>query len=116
MAATPSTTLPPSSSSIARRASRVCSQRRTRRHRSRAIIGAWSPQAEHGGHSVGDRDIGERAFIGLQYLLPQHLLSRLAGCFAESRIGIVRTTMIRVFMDRYAVDLSDAVRTEPAAY
>jgi phosphatidylserine decarboxylase len=65
---------------------------------------------------VSKRDIGERAFIGLQYLLPQHVLSRAAGVLAECRIGAVRAGLIRMFMNRYAVDLSEAVRTDPGAY
>jgi phosphatidylserine decarboxylase len=65
---------------------------------------------------VSKRDIGERAFIGLQYLLPQHVLSRAAGVLAECRIGAVRAGLIRMFMNRYAVDLSEAVRTDAGAY
>ncbi len=62
------------------------------------------------------RTLGERAFIGLQYLLPQHLLSWLAGILAESRIGFVRSTLIRMFLDRYPVDLAEAARTGPGDY
>jgi phosphatidylserine decarboxylase len=65
---------------------------------------------------MGGRGIGERAFIGLQYLLPQHLLSRVAGLLAESRIGIVREALIQLFMNRFAVDLAEAARTDPGAY
>lgn len=65
---------------------------------------------------MGNRGFGERAFIGLQYLLPQHALSRAAGLLAECRIGVVRAGLIRMFMNRYAVDLSEAARTDPGAY
>lgn len=41
---------------------------------------------------------GDRAFIGMQYLLPQHLLSRIAGWIAESRIGFLRAGLIRAFL------------------
>ncbi len=58
----------------------------------------------------------ERAFIGLQYLLPQHFLSRLLGMLAKSRIGFVRTALIRAFLDRYPVDLSEATHGQPADY
>jgi phosphatidylserine decarboxylase len=60
--------------------------------------------------------VGERAFIGLQYLLPQHGLSRLFGLLADSRIGILRSALIRMFMNRYPVDLGEAARPDPGAY
>ena len=59
---------------------------------------------------------GERAFIGLQYLLPQHILSRWLGILAESRIGFIRAALIRMFLNRYAVDLAEAARPESASY
>jgi phosphatidylserine decarboxylase len=65
---------------------------------------------------MSGRSLGERAFIGLQYLLPQNLLSRLVGWIAESRIGIVRMALIRLFLNRYRVDLAEAARPDPAAY
>jgi phosphatidylserine decarboxylase len=60
--------------------------------------------------------LGERVFLGLQYLLPQHALSRLVGAIARSRIGFVRTALIRAFLSRYAVDLSEAAHAAPQAY
>jgi len=65
---------------------------------------------------MSERSLGERAFIGLQYLLPQHLLSRLVGWVAGSRIGLVRMALIRMFLDRYRVDLAEAAASDPAAY
>lgn len=65
---------------------------------------------------MSGRSLGERAFIGLQYLLPQHLLSRLIGWVAESRIGLVRMALIRAFLGRYPVDLAEAAASDPAAY
>lgn len=47
-----------------------------------------------------------RLFIILQYLLPQHLLSRIVGKFAQSRS--LRKPLIRAFIKRYRVDLSQA--------
>jgi phosphatidylserine decarboxylase len=46
-------------------------------------------------------------FILLQYLLPQHLLSRIVGKFAESKR--LKNPLIRLFIKRYKVDLSQAV-------
>jgi phosphatidylserine decarboxylase len=62
------------------------------------------------------RTPGERAFVGLQYLLPQHLLSRLVGAIARSRIGLVRTALIRAFLSRYPVDLAEAAHATPESY
>jgi len=65
---------------------------------------------------VGGRSAGERAFIGLQYLLPQHALSRLLGFLADSRIGFVRAALIRMFLNRYRVDLSEAAQPDARRY
>jgi phosphatidylserine decarboxylase len=48
-----------------------------------------------------------RVFIILQYLLPHHLLSRLVGVLARMHTG--RTILIRAFIKRYKVDMSEAV-------
>jgi phosphatidylserine decarboxylase len=65
---------------------------------------------------VSGRSLGERAFIGLQYLLPQRLLSLIVGWVAGSRIGVVRWGLIRAFLGRYAVDLAEAADPDPARY
>lgn len=58
----------------------------------------------------------ERAFIGLQHLLPQHALSRLVGAIARSRNGVLRRALIGAFLRNYPVDLSEAARTDAAQY
>lgn len=58
----------------------------------------------------------DRAFIGLQHLLPQHALSRLIGAVARSRIGFLRSALIRGFLRFYPVDLAEAVRPDPRDY
>lgn len=55
-------------------------------------------------------------FILLQHLLPQHLLSRLAGRLAECRIGWVKNSFINWFRKRYRVDMSQALEPNPEAY
>ncbi|MBM5812017.1 MAG: phosphatidylserine decarboxylase [Gammaproteobacteria bacterium] len=50
----------------------------------------------------------DRLFVGVQHLLPQHTLSRLVRAITRCRVGWVRTALIRAFLRRYAVDLSDA--------
>jgi phosphatidylserine decarboxylase len=63
-----------------------------------------------------DDGFRNRAFIGLQHLLPQHALSRLAGALAISRIGFVRSALIRGFLRHYPVDLAEAARPDPRDY
>src|SRR5690625_8045807 len=46
-------------------------------------------------------------FIALQYLLPQQLLSRLAGRLAECRTSWVKNALIRAFIRRYRVDMTE---------
>ena len=65
---------------------------------------------------MSGRTVGERAFIGLQYLLPQRLLSWIVGVVAESRIGLVRAALIRAFLGRYPVNLAEAAQSDPARY
>jgi phosphatidylserine decarboxylase len=55
-------------------------------------------------------------FITLQYLLPQHTLSRIAGWIAETEIVWIKSTFINWFIQRYQVDMSIAEQTDPEAY
>ena len=58
----------------------------------------------------------DRLFIILQYLLPQHLLSRAAGGLANCTWPWVKNPFITWFVKRYQVDMSQAVEPEPTAY
>jgi len=58
----------------------------------------------------------ERAFVLLQYLLPQHLLSRLVGALARSRSPLVRRPLVALFLRGYRPDLAEAVQPSAAAY
>ncbi len=51
-----------------------------------------------------------------QYFLPQHLLSRLVGWLAESRLDFIKNNFITFFARRYGVDMSEAVEENPLAY
>ena len=57
-----------------------------------------------------------KLFCWLQYLLPQHLLSRLTGRLAECRIGWVKNQLIKSFVKRFNVDMSEALQEDPTAY
>ncbi|HEY5560097.1 MAG TPA: archaetidylserine decarboxylase [Steroidobacteraceae bacterium] len=58
----------------------------------------------------------DRAFIGLQYLLPQHFLSGVVRLLAHSRIGFLRKALIRGFLRHYPVDLSEAAQADAGRY
>ncbi|MGH8253859.1 MAG: archaetidylserine decarboxylase [Steroidobacteraceae bacterium] len=57
-----------------------------------------------------------RWFATMQYLLPQHLLSRLVGAIARSRLRVVRRPLIAAFMRGFKPDMSDAVQPDPQGY
>ncbi|MFT5722236.1 MAG: phosphatidylserine decarboxylase [Motiliproteus sp.] len=57
-----------------------------------------------------------RLFALLQYLLPQHRLSRLVGWLADSRIGWIKNSFILLFQRCYAVNMTDALEEQPTAY
>lgn len=59
---------------------------------------------------------GGRWFALMQYLLPQHLLSRAVGAIARSRLGLVRRPLIAAFLRGFKPDMRDAVQPDPQAY
>ncbi|WP_295874266.1 archaetidylserine decarboxylase [uncultured Zhongshania sp.] len=56
------------------------------------------------------------AFIILQYLLPQHLLSRLVGKLAETEIPWLKDLLIERFIKQYQVDMSEAADSDYRNY
>ncbi|TLY76650.1 MAG: phosphatidylserine decarboxylase, partial [Gammaproteobacteria bacterium] len=64
-----------------------------------------------------DADGGRaRLFVALQYLLPQHVLSRLAHRITRSRVPLVKNALIRGFVDHFHPDMSEAEQPDPLAY
>ncbi len=55
-------------------------------------------------------------FIFLQYLIPQHALSRLVGWFASSEIGFIKSTFINNFAKKYGINLQEAKQEDLNAY
>jgi phosphatidylserine decarboxylase len=53
-------------------------------------------------------------FVALQYLLPQHLLSRFIGVFASSKR--LKTLLIKSFIRRYGVNMGEALIEDPERY
>jgi phosphatidylserine decarboxylase len=58
----------------------------------------------------------KQLFILMQYLIPQHLLSRMVGRIAECRIDWVKNTFIQQFVRHFKVDMSEALQPDPRQY
>ncbi len=59
---------------------------------------------------------GARLFVALQYLLPQHALSRLVHFLARRRWAPLKNLLIRGFVGAFRPDLSDALEPDPRRY
>jgi phosphatidylserine decarboxylase len=57
-----------------------------------------------------------RPFVWLQYLLPQHGLSRLVLAATRVRVRWFKDWIIGGFLKRYRVDMSEAVESDPYCY
>lgn len=60
--------------------------------------------------------MNERIFTSLQYLVPQHALSRAAGWVAQTKTPWIKDAFIKWFVARYQVDMSLALEEDPFAY
>src|SRR5204863_142555 len=60
--------------------------------------------------------VRSRLFIVLQYLLPQHWLSRLAYRITRSRVPLIKNALIRGFVNRFQPDMSEAEQPDPLEY
>jgi phosphatidylserine decarboxylase len=67
-------------------------------------------------HGAGDVRPGSRLFVWLQYLLPQHGLSRLIHAATRVRVAWFKNWTIRAFLKLYSVDMSEASQSDPFAY
>jgi len=66
---------------------------------------------------VNDTDrLGARVFVGLQYLLPQHALSRLVHRLARLRIKWAKNLLIDAFVREFKPDMADAEQPDARAY
>ena len=60
--------------------------------------------------------MSDRLAVLPQYLLPKQALTSLAGAVARWQGGGLTTALIRRFIARYGVDMSEAAEPDPAAY
>nr|WP_299242411.1 archaetidylserine decarboxylase [uncultured Halomonas sp.] len=58
----------------------------------------------------------DKLFSLIQYPLPHHLISRLAGTLADARTPWLKDMMIKRFISTYGVDMSQAQQPDPTAY
>lgn len=58
----------------------------------------------------------DRLAVSLQYLLPKQALTSLAGHLANAEAGALTGLLIRAFIRRYGVAMSEARLADPAAY
>lgn len=56
------------------------------------------------------------AAVLAQYALPKQLLTTAAGKFANAEAGALTTAVIRWFVDRYGVNMSEAANADIASY
>lgn len=52
----------------------------------------------------------------VQYLLPQQLLTKLADKLANSKLHWLKNSLIRYFVGKYPINMSEAIEEEPLAY
>lgn len=62
------------------------------------------------------RGTGDRLFVGLQHLLPQHALSRGMHALARVRSRPLKNLIIRAFMSHYPINLAEAEHSDPSVY
>lgn len=55
-------------------------------------------------------------FVAVQFVVPQHFLSRCVGCLAETRIGPVKNGFIRIFIKLFKVDMDETKQADKASY
>ena len=60
--------------------------------------------------------MSESSAVRLQYLLPKQALTSFAGVVAGARAGALTTALVRWFVRRYGVNMSESANPDPAAY
>lgn len=58
----------------------------------------------------------KQSSVWWQFVIPQHLISRAAGCLAQCRWPWLKNWAIRAFMQRFGVELQEAVRERVEEY
>ena len=61
------------------------------------------------------RSLKNRAFVALQYLLPQHAISRLVQRATRSNSVAFKNLLIQKFVVAYRPEMQDALLSDPLA-
>lgn len=60
--------------------------------------------------------LGQKSFVALQHVMPQHLLTSVVYKATRSRTPAIKNWLIGSFMRGFKPDMSDAVQPDPLAY
>ena len=60
--------------------------------------------------------MSDRLAVLPQYLMPKQAMTRLAGLLASAELGALTTWVVRRFVAKYKVNMSQAHETDPAQY
>ena len=60
--------------------------------------------------------LAARAFVALQYLLPQHLLTGVVHAVTRTRVPWVKNTLIESFVGSFHPDMSEAEQPDPRKF
>ncbi len=63
-----------------------------------------------------DASLMDKCFVLSQYLLPQHLLSRVVGMLAENETPWLKNWLIEKFIRRYNVNMNEAAQADYKKY
>lgn len=58
----------------------------------------------------------EKVKIGFQRWAPKHAITRLVGQLASAKLGAITTSIIRLFIKQYKIDMSSALHSDPSYY
>lgn len=58
----------------------------------------------------------KKLFILAQFIVPQHLLSRLAGQLADTKISPIKNFLINRFINHYQVNMAEAAKENAESY
>lgn len=76
----------------------------------------WLESAHNFYYFHSKTSMSDRLAVLSQYLLPKQALTAVMGRLAQARAGDLTTAVIRRFIARYGVDMSEAADSDPAAY
>ena len=52
--------------------------------------------------------------IAMQYAMPKHFISRVVGKLAAAKAGALTTTLIKLFIKQYKINMNEAKYSDPA--